>query len=214
MADPKDLENKPTEPPVDSGATDGDKTQKSDSTDWKTSYQGLQRVVAQRDQTILKLTQEKQNAINELEELKQTSGHTELVKADLEKSKGTLEAQVITLTAENTGLKTQNAQLKIIMQEFPQLSGLIKYIPPATDDEGFRQNAKAFADELAGQVKLGLKEVLTGATPPQPENGKMTTEAEEDALYTQVVALAGIPGKEAEYEKLRQKWVKLKLAQK
>lgn len=184
------------------------------SEDWETRYKGLQKTVAKKDEAITELQKKLETLTANLEELRVTHGTTEQQKQLVEQSRQTLEKQLAEVKAERDNATKTLREQAIIMTEFPQLAKLSKYIPPATTEEDFRKNAAAFAEDMSKAVSTGVKDAMTGATPPQKGAEPMANEAEEDRLWTKVTSLAGIPGKEAEYEEARAKWVKLQQSKK
>lgn len=215
MTDQADLENKeePTPDPKDQ-VTDS-KTQQSKSSsgeDWEARYKGLMKTVAKKDSSIAELQEKLDKAVTDIEEIRTSTTLTEAQKTAAEKAKTDLEAQLNQTKAERDTLQKSLSQQAIIVNEFSHLGKLSKYIPKAEDDETFKKNATAFAADLEEAVQARVKSVMSGSTPPQPKGKQeMATESEEEALYRKVTSLAGIAGKEAEFEEARQKWVTLSL---
>lgn len=182
----------------------------SSGEDWEARYNGLMKTVTKKDGTITDLQGKLDKLAADLEEIRTSQTSTEKQKADAEKAKTDLEQLLATTKTELTEAKKSLSQQAIIMQDYSHLGKLAKYVHPAEDDKTFSDNAKSFSTDLEEYVQARLKALMSGSSPPQPKGKQeMATEAEEDALYKKVASLAGIPGKEAEYEDARQKWVAL-----
>lgn len=208
---PPDPEKKDTQTPDQLQVTDSKSSVTTSSgEDWETRYNGLMKTVTKKDGTITDLQGKLEKLSADLEELRTSQTATEQQKATAEKAKTDLEQLLTSTKTELTEAKKSLSQQTIIMNEFSQLGKLAKYITPAVDDKTFTDNAKSFSTDLEDYVQARLKGLMAGSSPPQPKGKQeMATEAEEDALYKKVTSLAGISGKEAEYEEARQKWVAL-----
>jgi hypothetical protein len=182
----------------------------SDAEDWETRYKGQQKLTAKREQTIQRL-QDKLDALTEKHEEAVNAGEKSAKeKTDTEKQLAELSAQLDAARVEQQALQTSLEQNSIVMEKFPDLTPLAKYIPTGDTAEEFAQNAEAFQKDIAAFVDAGVKTAMNGASPPTPDGKtQLATQAEKDSAYDAVVALAGVSGKEAEYEKARQKWVEL-----
>ena len=97
------------------------------------------------------------------------------------------------------------------MKEFPDLAQAASFIPPAETEEEYRANAKEFQEALSQLVNSGVKNILGGASPAiqTPPEGTPDAKDELDEAYKEVVRLAGVPGKEAEYMKANEHYVNL-----
>jgi len=177
---------------------------------WEERYIGLQKTVAKKDGQITTLQEKIDQLVADLEELRTNASATEKDKTTLETSARQLQEQMATLTSERDGLKKQLAQQQVIINKFPQLAHLAKYIPPAETEEDFIKNATDFAADLKTAIDSGVKDLLKGASPPQPpDDRKPPTEDAEEVAYRKMVKLAGVPGKEEEYEVARKAWLEL-----
>lgn len=202
-----------TPPQPSSGATPPIATK-----DWEASYKGLQ---SSTDKKISDLTaardilQEKYNALNlEHETLKRTLAEINANKSALETSDSALREQLKTVIAEKDRLATQQRQQTLVLKQFPQLAPFTMFIPSADTDEAYLENAKAFAETLKGYIDLGARAIVSGAVPPAPTPGPTTVQTSaEDLAWTKVASLAGVPGKEVEYEAALDEWTKLKAPQ-
>jgi len=209
--DPGGGDPSPAPDPKKQQAGDSPPTPSPKGEDWEARYQGLQKVLAKKDATIVDLQAKLDKLMADFEELRSTSATFEKDKTALETQTKTVQDQLTTLTSERDTLKRQLAQQQLLIQKFPQLAHLAKYIPPADDDATFEVNAKAFADDLALAITAGVKDTLTGSSPPASHGtGEPVTEDEEEALYRKVTSLAGRPGKEEEYEATYKQWLTLK----
>jgi hypothetical protein len=169
-------------------------------------YKGIQKVVAKKDVEIGKLQTSVTELSEQLEELKATTGNTEQAKSDAEKKMADIQDQLTGLQSERENLNQKLTQQGIVMKEFPSLAPLAEYIPVANDEDGFRDNAKQFSEALNAFVDQGVDAKLAGASLPSPKGeDEIPTENEVDKAYDKVVNLAGVLGKEAEYEDAFQK---------
>jgi hypothetical protein len=213
MTDQTDLEKKDTPTPDPKDQVTDSKSQQSSTSggeDWEARYKGLQKTAAKKDSTIVELQEKLDKAIVDIEEVRTSSTTTAAQKAVAEKAKTDLEAQLNQVKSERDAMQKTLSQQAIIVNEFSHLGKLSKYIPKAEDDETFKQNATIFATDIEEAVQARVKTVMSGATPPQPKGKQeMATESEEEALYHRVTSLAGIAGKEAEFEEARKKYVTL-----
>lgn len=163
------------------------------------SYQGLQRVVSKKDTEIESLQSKLDTLSTQLEELKTNSNQLSGTKSNLENQLQEATTQLDALKADRDKLDIQLRQQGIVMKEFPALAAVAQYIPKADDDEKFRENAKQFAEAMNLFVDNGVKTVISGSVTPQPQSDDTAPETEEDRLWDEVYALAGVRGKEKEY---------------
>jgi peptidoglycan hydrolase CwlO-like protein len=180
------------------GTPTGDETPKGYVTE--ESYQGLQRVVAKKDNELESLKKQIETLSTQLEETKADTSKLTGTKGQLEQELQDAKTKLTELETSRDGLDKQLRQQGIIMQEFPNLATLAQYIPPADDDDQFRANAKNFSEAMSAFVKSGVKQVMQGGAPPQPPSDDTASETEEDQLWRTVYNTAGVPGKEKEYE--------------
>lgn len=174
-------------------------------------YKGLQAVIAKRDQTIANLTNEKQELINKLAEAEANHGT-----AVTEKS--TLSEKLTNVTEEKTNLENTVAKLEkklkhqdIVMKDFPELAPVVSFIPETDTEEEFRAKAKELQGSLNKYIGDGMKNVLSGSSPAVSGNEEDSTLSgdEADKWYREAASLAGISGKEKEYEEAFQKYLDL-----
>lgn len=163
------------------------------------SYQGLQRVVAKKDKELEDLRSKMNTLAESLEELKTNSSQLAGTKGDLEKALQEAKTQLESIETDRNTLDKQLRQQGIVMREFPNLAGVAQYIPQAEDDDTYRANAKAFSEAMGSFVKSGVHQVISGGTPPQPPSKDTASETEEDQLWRDIYSLAGVPGKEKEF---------------
>jgi DNA repair exonuclease SbcCD ATPase subunit len=204
---PKDEEELEKEEPKskaeDNQDTPPDSTDQDD-TDWKASYQGLQRSFDKKRKELEGQIEKLTVQVNKLTE------DTETVKSDktsLEGSNKTLADQLAkatedleTVTSEKAALELRAERQSIIMEEFKEVAPMAGYIPPGKDLDEFRDNAKKFAEDLGKMVDTGVSEELSGASPPPPGGDDTVSASDVDKLYDEVVKLAGDPDKTKEYE--------------
>lgn len=163
-------------------------------------YKGLQAVIARRDADIVGF----KNTIIDLEtKLLEAQHGTVTVTGE----KTTLETQLTAANTKVTDLEGQVAALTkrlkyndIIMKEFPDLAQAASFIPETPTDDEFRTKATEFRQALTGFANLKVQNVLAGSSIPVNQANTTTGEDDEDKAYRDVVALAGKPGKEKEYQ--------------
>lgn len=164
------------------------------------SYKGLQRAAerqkAKLEKELADARGKLEQSATELEEAKLAAAE----KANLEKAQSDLNTNIANLQAERDKLTRQLNQQKIVLAEFPQLAPLAAYIPVADTDEKFKENAVGFEAALKIYVASQIKGTFEGSGPPIGSgNGSQSADA-LDKLWAEVYAVAGIPGKEKEYE--------------
>jgi chromosome segregation ATPase len=199
---------------TDTSATGSVSGQQSGGTsggdDWEARYKGLQKVASKKDATIADMQGKLDKLTSDLEEMRASSSGTQAQRDDLARSKDDLQKQLTTLQAERDRMATSLARQAIIIDEFPTLVKLSKFIPESQTDDEFRGKAKELQEELQAAVNAAVKQTMTGASPAQPKSKQaMVTDAEEDQLWRTVTSLAGIPGKEAEFAEARDRWAKI-----
>ncbi|MGC9423773.1 hypothetical protein, partial [Vibrio sp.] len=174
-------------------------------------YKGLQAVIAKRDQTIASLTNKNQDLETEIADLKSKHGTAISEKTDLSE-------KITNVTEEKTNLENQVAKLEkklkhqdIVMKDFPELAPVMSFIPETETEEEFRAKAKELQSSLNKYVGDGMQNVLSGSSPAVSGNEENSTLSgdEADKWYREAASLAGIPGKEKEYEEAFQKYLEL-----
>jgi len=183
-----------------------------DETDWKVSYQGLQKVVSKKDSTITKLTEQVETLSTQLEEIKNTSSSTAKQKADAEKALEELRSTLEEATSERDTLRTQLDRQKLINDKFSELGPMAKYVPAGESLEEYEANAQAFLEDLNARTGAQVKRTLAGSSPETPSgegDDIVFDQKEYDRLWDEVDLLAGVPGKEREFQEAQQKLQKL-----
>lgn len=185
-----------------SGGSDDQKT----TVDWEARYKGLQSASEKQRTALQKSVEDLQTkltaATEQLEQSNLTSSDVqkaqEQAKQEIEQIKGQLDAA----TQERDKLTAQLNRQAIIMKDYPALARFSDFIPAAEDDDQFKTNLQNFQEALNSYVQAGVKDTLSGSSPPPggDQGTRMVSESEEDKLWKQVYSLAGIPGKEREYE--------------
>lgn len=206
--------NPPTEPtpPAISGANNPPPPAR----DWEASYKGLQSSSDKKiqDLTIINETlQQKYVALNtEHEALKKQFADISTNKTVLETSETALREQLKTAITEKDRYATTLRQQTLILRDYPQLAQFTAFIPSADTDEAYIANAKAFAETLKSYVDVGVKSVVSGGTPPAPPvtTPPPNSASQEDIIWDKVSRLAGVPGKEAEFETAMEEWTNFK----
>lgn len=186
--------------------------QPSGKTYTEAEYKGLQAVIAKRDQTIADLTNKNQELENEIADLRSKHGTVVSEKTDLSE-------KITSVTEEKSNLENQIAVLEkklanreIIMKDFPELAPFMSLFPEVVEDEEeLRSKAKEIKSALGKYVGDGVKNALSGASPVVSGNEEDSTLSVDEAekWYQRSVQLAGIRGKEQEYEEAYQKYLEL-----
>jgi len=206
----------PSEGDTTSGGSETQPKPKDDKPSPKTfteaQYKGLQAVIAKRDVTIAKLT-------NEKAELETQKAEAEANHGSAVTEKTNLSSKLTESTKEVANFKKQVAALNkkvkfqgIIMKDFPELAPVSTLIPEVETEEEFRAKAKEVQAALSNYVDKGVQDILKGGSPPLGSTNEDNTPLGENALdkaWDEATALAGITGKEAEYEKAYKKYQKL-----
>lgn len=174
-------------------------------------YKGLQAVIAKRDGTIA-------NQANRISELEAKLAEAEANHGSAVSEKTTVGAQLKESQTKAAELEKEVANLQkkvkyqdIVMKEFPDLSQAASFIPDTDNEDDFREKAKELRGALNQIVKSNVQDVLGGASLPLEagDGGTSASIDELDKAYRDVVALAGIPGKEQEYEKAYDRYVSI-----
>lgn len=165
----------------------------------KERYAGLQRVLAKRDKSLKELQEKLTNLAAEVEEKSSQSGMLAKDKATLEATLADLQKQVEQATQEKLALNNKLEQQALILEKFPHLGGLAKYIPAGVSAEEFSTNAEKFSTELKAFIESQVGEKLKGSSHSPQEKSEEVTASEEDKLWREVYRYAGTPGKEKEY---------------
>lgn len=175
-------------------------------------YRGLQSVIAKRDLLI-------KDKDDKIAELSAKLAESEANHGSAVTEKTSLTQKLTESTDEVENLKKQVAGLeknlnfqKIVMQDFSELAPVIDLIPTAETEEEFRAKAKEVQSTLSKYIGNGVKQVLSGSSPALSTNEDSSdlSGEEEDRLYRNAVKLAGVPGKEAEYEAEYAKYLEFK----
>ena len=199
-------------------ATDpsGDETQpkpKGETTYTEAQYKGLQAVIAKRDATIAKLTNQISELEAELAEERANHGKAVSEKTNLSSKFTETEEKKAALEKEVADLQKKVSYQTIIMTEFPDLAPMSKLIPPSETEDGFRDNAKELRKAMKQYADTTVTNVLSGSSISVDQNGNDGTTLgnvdELDKLYKDATALAGVPGKEAEYREKYDRYLQL-----
>lgn len=164
------------------------------------SYKGLQRVAekqkAKLETELAQLRQRLEQQAADLEEAKLAVAE----KASLETQQKELNTSITALQAERDRLTRQLNQQKMILADFPDLASLASYIPLAETDDDYKANAQAFRAALQLYLKSAVRDKFGGAAPPIDGGNESHASDATDKLWNEVYRLAGVPGKEQEYE--------------
>lgn len=172
--------------------------------DFEKKYKGLQSASEKQRKTLADNLEAEHDKVTELtKQLAEAGGSAELLTVEKEaKTKELDEAktQLATITGEKEAVEDQLERQEVITSDFPGLAGLAEYIPTGENIEDFKANAKKFKEKMGDRVDKAVSEKLKGATPPAPTGEDDVSTTEKDKAYDRVSALAGVVGKEAEYE--------------
>jgi chromosome segregation ATPase len=171
-------------------------------------YKGLQAVIAKKDADIKQLTEKNIQLEAQVAELESNHGKVANEKSTLDSKLTETKQEASTLKEENAKLLKKLSHQDIIMKEFPDLASAASFIPETETEDEFREKAKEFRTALKQIVDTGVKDVLSGSSPPvEPSDDGATLGVDElDKAYRDVVALAGQPNKRQEYEKARERY--------
>lgn len=172
-------------------------------------YKGLQTVIAKRDMTIASLTNEKQEWNSEKQELINKLAEAEANHGSAITEKSSLDAKLTEAEKEAADYKKQVADLQkknefqeIVMKDFPDLANVAHLIRHGETEEEFRTNAKELREDLSKYIDKGVKNILSGASIPTDGGDGSTLGVDDvDKWYDESIKLAGLVGKEQEYEK-------------
>jgi DNA repair exonuclease SbcCD ATPase subunit len=193
------------EDPIEDGTQDDQTKALADAgneTDWKVSYQGLQKVVSKKDTTITKLSSQIEDLSTQLEALKNESGTTAKAKADAENALQAARTSLEEITSERDTLQSQLDRQKLINDEFSELGPMAKYVPEGETLEEFQANAKAFLEDLNSRTSTQVQQTLAGSSPDTPAgegDDIVFDQNEADRLWDLVEQTAGVVGKEKEF---------------
>jgi len=164
------------------------------------AYKGLQRA-AERQKA--KLEAELAEARKKAEELSTSLEETKLAVAEKEKlakERDELNAGIQALQQEREKLAIQLQQQQIVLEKYPDLAPLANYIPHGVSLEEFQANAENFRKAVESYLSMRLRQESAGATPPIGGGNQGTDAGKTQRLWDKVYALAGIEGKEREFE--------------
>lgn len=170
-------------------------------------YAGLQKASQKKAEEnakqITELTTRLETLTTELEALKLEKGVSESSKETIEKAKQALEAQLGEMQVSQQRVERQLSQQTIVLKEFPVLAPLAEYIPHANTDDEFRTSAKNFQTALEAYVKQEVRTTLEGSGPTlgSGDDKRQARQSTIDTQWDTVNKLAGVPGKEADYNK-------------
>lgn len=209
VQDPKEPSTEPTkEPKSEPQPKPEGKTEKTYT---EAEYKGLQAVISKRDQTIAKLTNERDDALARLAEAEANHGSAVTEKTNLSEKLTAKEQEAADLQNEVAKLAKQIERRDIIMKEFPDLSPFTEFIPAAEDADEYREKAKEFKAALGQATQKGVQQTLSGSSPPIEPVEERTTPGVDpvDEAYRKAMALAGRPDKQQEYEEAYREYTDL-----
>lgn len=171
-------------------------------------YKGLQRTVAKKDAELEKLKVDHAKLLEEQNDLKSTLDSGEKVRFDLQQKFKETSNRIAALELENEQSKVSAMQNRVIAAEFPGLARLKDFVPSAATEDEYRENCKSLTLALGTEVNKSLEKELTNSTPPVEDTEKQVSQATIDKLYAKAMKMAGIRGKEDEYEKTMDEYMK------
>ncbi len=205
---------------VNTEGTDPDKSEpkpksegneQSAKTYTEAEYKGLQAVIAKRDQTITKLTTERDEALAKLAEAEANHGSAISEKTNLSQELTEKTGKVEELENQVAKLTKKIEFKDILLNEFSDLGPAAKFVPEVETEEEFRERAKEVQATVNQLAKRRVAETLSGSSPPIEEANERTTPGVDplDEAYDKVMRLAGNPDKQAEYEKANKEYLDL-----
>lgn len=212
------------ETPPDGGNTGGtppapSKVDGKTAAEWKASYVGLQqanqRMKDGLETQVSDLTSKLETANAEIETLKSggTSKDSQLTVLQTQVAK--LTEQLETLQNEKKSTETELSRSKLVMADFPELApweaqGLL---PQGGTEEETREALKKFRETLTGQVGAGVRQTMSGATPPGSGKTSPSTpppdgsQENADYVWDQMAKYAGRD--QAKFQEWQKKWDEL-----
>jgi chromosome segregation ATPase len=183
-----------------------DATQDDGDRDWEASYKGLQRA-SERKIKGLEEQLEKANSnlaatTDMLETAKLDGSALDERQKEAEQAKTKLEDDIHNLEAERDKLQKQLDQQNVVMNEFPHLAPVAKFIPAADDEEGFRKGAEELSKALNSMIDQGVETSLSGSSPTfeEGEDEELESSEELEQAWATVYEFAGNPEKQEEYD--------------
>jgi hypothetical protein len=188
-------------------------TPSPEAQEWEKKYKGLQTAYNKLDGEKKKVQDDLNSSLGTIEEQKVKITNLEKQVVDLTSSVGVKDKEVQGAKGEATAKAMEVTRLKLIVDEFPQLAVFEKggVLPTANSTEELRTKFTAFATAMSSIVGDSVKDKLKGAGLPAGQNQPVTPTI--DSLYDQMSRIAGLPGKQDEYRKLRDQYDALMAAQ-
>lgn len=164
------------------------------------AYKSLQRRLSEKDRQIDQLESERDDYKGQLESIKSDLEKGDKVRSDLEDRITKTNQRLEALENENQQSKKEAMKSRVIMNEFPELAHLESYIPEADDEETFKENCRKFAEDLGEEVTSQMSRELDTTTLQVDDESKKVSQVEIDRLHSKAMSLAGVNGKEEEYD--------------
>lgn len=197
-------ETPPADPPPEATPPKKETPSPEPSDDFEKKYKGLQSASEKQRQKLADNLEVEQDKVTELtKQLAEAGGSAELLTAEKEaktKELDEAQAQLATITDEKKAVEDQLERQEVIASDFPSLTGLGDYIPKGDTIEDFKANAEKFKEKMGSRVDDAVDEKLKGATPQVPTGDDEVSSTEKDKAYNKVSSLAGVAGKEEEYQ--------------
>lgn len=195
------------EPGADSGDTGGTSSGAYDgktAEQWARSYKGLQSHVNKLNDTVASLTSERDGVVSEYETAKASISDFETAKAELAGQVDGLGTQLSDANASLVEMTAKVERQSLIMSEFPDLASFeAKGLLPTSDDpEVLRETLTSFRDAIGDRVLKGVDETLEGSSVLQDSSNQSEDDLSSDSLYAKLMELAGVPEKQAEYDRI------------
>lgn len=207
LEDQDDLTDESDDTSTDNEDTGGQSPK--EKTDWKKSYQGLQRTTEKKQKQIGELSDTVGDLTEQIEALKLDKTGSEQKAKELEEKLEAVSQKLKEVTAEKGSLDNTIARQKVILESHPTLAPFMKFIPEGDSLETFESNAKEFAEALGVFQEQQTAEDLEGASPPPPGGDETVSSSALDKAWDKVSKLAGVRGKEAEYDAAYEDYLRL-----
>lgn len=177
--------------------------------DWEKKYKGLQTAFNKLNTEKQKLTEDLNNALAAQEEVGLKIKGFEKQIADLQASLDGEKKNTESAKTEATTRSVEAIRARLILKEFPELaqfeaSGLL---PAATTEEEMRTKFNEYKTTLNSIVGKSVVDKLKGASLPTSSASQNTRDA--DTVYAELMRVAGVRGKEAEFRKLQAEYDQL-----
>jgi hypothetical protein len=180
--------------------------------DWEKKYKGLQRAMNSKQVEVDGLNDKIVSLMATIEELKSGKVSTE---TQVTKLNGDLQTALNSLKAEQQKVATSSTEterLKLLVKEFPTLAAFetAGLLPSANTVDEMRSKFKAFQETLSQTVGQNVQKTLQGSSIPTGQAAPLALT--EDQLFEARMKVAGVKGKEAEFQRLTAQYDEVRTA--